>query len=196
MVQAILNCLKDIPNEWATIIIASLPVAELRGAIPVALSMGFSPGKAFVLSVIGNSFPIIPVLFLLEPVSNALMRFKPWKRFFDWFFERTRQKGELIQKYEALGLVLFVAIPLPMTGMWSGCIAASLFRIKFRYAFPAILLGVVIAGIIVTAVCLFGQGIWFMSGQILGEYAKPVVLIFIVSALVFIAWKLTARKRK
>ncbi len=193
MVQAILNYLKDIPKEWATIIIAALPVAELRVSIPFAWSMG--PVKAFILSVIGNSLPIIPVLFLLEPVSNALMRFKPWKRFFDWFFEKTRQKGELIQKYEALGLLLFVAIPLPMTGMWSGCIAASLFRIKFRYAFPAIFLGVVVAGIIVTAVCLFGQGIWSMSGQILGEYAKPVVLIFIVSTLVFIAWKLTARKK-
>ncbi len=136
MVQAILDCLKGIPKEWATIIIAALPIAELRGSIPVALSLGITPVKAFILSVIGNSLPIIPVLFLLEPVSNALMRFKPWKRFFDWFFEKTRQKGELIQKYEALGLLLFVAVPLPMTGAWSGCIAASLFRIKFSTHFP------------------------------------------------------------
>lgn len=196
MVQAILNCLKDIPKEWATIIIAALPIAELRGSIPVALSMGITPVKAFILSVIGNSLPIIPVLILLEPVSNALMRFKPWKRFFDWFFAKTRQKGELIQKYEALGLLLFVAVPLPMTGAWSGCIAASLFRIKFRYAFPAIFLGVVVAGIIVTAVCLFGQGIWAIAGQILGKYAQPAGIFFVVLVLIFIAWKLTARKQK
>ncbi len=160
MLQTILASLKGMPKEWVTVIIAGLPVAELRGSIPVALAMGFSPAKALILSIIGNSIPIIPVLFLLEPVSNALMKFKPCKRFFDWSFERTKAKGELIQKYEALGLMLFVAVPLPMTGAWSGCIAASLFRIKFRYAFPAIFLGVIIAGIIVTAVCLFGHGVW------------------------------------
>jgi len=160
MTETILRLLKDIPKEWAAIIIAGLPIVELRGSIPAALAMGITPMKAFILSIIGNSLPIIPTLLLLEPVSNALMRFKPWKRFFDWLFERTREKGELIQKYEAIGLMLFVAVPLPMTGAWSGCIAASLFRIKFRYAFPAIFLGVVIAGVIVSAVCLFGKGAW------------------------------------
>lgn len=157
MLQTILGLLKGVPREWVTIIIASLPVTELRGSIPMALGMGLSPAKAFLLSIIGNSLPIIPVLFLLEPVSNSLMRFGPWKRFFTWLFERTRKKGDLIQRYEALGLMLFVAVPLPMTGAWSGCVAASLFRIKFRYAFPAIFLGVVIAGLIVMAVCLFGM---------------------------------------
>ncbi len=158
MTEAIVNTLKGIPKEWITIIIAAMPVSELRGSIPVALMMGIDPMKAFFLSVLGNSLPIIPVLFLLEPVSNALMRFKPWKKFFDWLFERTKSKGDLIQKYEAIGLMLFVAVPLPMTGAWSGCIAASLFRVKFRYALPAIFLGVVLAGLIVTSVCLFSKG--------------------------------------
>lgn len=150
--------LKGIPGEWATIILAILPISELRGSIPVALALGLSPARAFVLSIIGNIIPIIPVLLLLEPVSNRLRKFRLWRRFFDWIFERTRQKADLIQKYEALGLMLFVAVPLPMTGAWSGCIAASLFKIKFRYAFPAILLGVLGAGVIVMAVCLFGKG--------------------------------------
>lgn len=158
MIEIIVNALKGIPKEWVTVIVAMLPIAELRGSIPVALMMGIEPAKAFFLSILGNSIPIIPVLLLLEPVSNALMRFKPWKSFFDWLFERTKTKGDLIQKYEAIGLMLFVAVPLPMTGAWSGCIAASLFRIKFRYAFPAIFLGVVLAGIIVMSVCLFGKG--------------------------------------
>jgi uncharacterized membrane protein len=158
MTEAVVNVLKGIPKEWVTIIIAALPISELRGSIPVALVMGIEPVKALFLSILGNSIPIIPVLFLLEPVSNALMRFKPWKRFFDWLFERTKSKGDLIQKYEAIGLMLFVAVPLPMTGAWSGCIAASLFRIKFRYALPAIFSGVVLAGLIVMSVCLFGKG--------------------------------------
>lgn len=160
MLETAVTALKGISKEWITVIIAGLPIAELRGAIPVALAFGFSPAKAFWLSMLGNSIIIIPALLLLEPVSNSLMRFKPWKRFFDWLFERTKAKADLIQKYEAIGLMLFVAVPLPMTGAWSGCIAASLFRIKFRYAFPAIFLGVAEAGIIVLSVCLFGKGAW------------------------------------
>jgi len=158
MIEGIIGMFKGVPKEWVTIFIAMLPIAELRGSIPAALVMGLSPAKAFFLSILGNSIPIIPVLFLLEPISNALMKFKPWKRFFDWLFERARSKGDLIQKYEAIGLMLFVAVPLPMTGAWSGCIAASIFRIKFRYAFPAIFLGVVLAGLIVLGVCIFGKG--------------------------------------
>ncbi|MDP2913450.1 MAG: small multi-drug export protein [Candidatus Omnitrophota bacterium] len=157
MISAITNALQGISKEWVTIIIAALPVAELRGAIPVGLMMGLSPAKSFFLSVLGNSIPIIPVLFLLEPVSNRLRRFKLWRAFFDWLFKMTMKKGDIIQKYEALGLMIFVAVPLPMTGAWSGCIAASLFKIKFRYAFPAILLGVAIAGLIVLAVCMISK---------------------------------------
>ncbi len=158
MIEALIDSLKGIPKEYLTMIIAALPISELRGSIPAALAMGFSPTKAFLFSVLGNSIPIIPVLILLEPVSNRLRRFRAWRGFFDWLFEETRKKGDLIQRYEALGLMLFVAIPLPMTGAWSGCVAASLFKIKFRYAFPAIFLGVVGAGLIVIAVCLFGKG--------------------------------------
>lgn len=158
MIHGILEMFNGMPKEWVTILIAMLPIAELRGSIPAALIMGLSPAKAFFLSILGNSIPIIPTLLLLEPVSNALMKFRPWKRFFDWIFASARSKGDLIQKYEAIGLMLFVAVPLPMTGAWSGCIAASLFRIKFRYALPAIFLGVVGAGLIVLGVCLFGKG--------------------------------------
>jgi uncharacterized membrane protein len=120
--------------------------------------MGMAPMKAFFISILGNSAIIIPVLFLLEPVSTRLRRFKIWRAFFDWLFERTKAKGDIIQRYEAIGLMLFVAVPLPMTGAWSGCIAASLFKIKFRYAFPAIFLGVLEAGVIVLLICLFGKG--------------------------------------
>jgi uncharacterized membrane protein len=156
MLHSILVALKGLPKEAVTLIVAALPLAELRGSIPLALAMKMSPLSAFVWSIIGNSLVIPPTLLLLEPVSTRLRRFKLWKRFFDWLFERTREKGDIVQKYESLGLMIFVAIPLPLTGAWSGCVAASLFKIKFRYAFTAIFLGVVIAGIVVMATCLFG----------------------------------------
>lgn len=158
MLESLVHFCKGFPKEAVVLIISAFPLTELRGGIPVALMMGLSPLKAFWLSILGNSLIIAPTLFLLEPVSKGLMRFRSWKRFFDWLFEKTKAKGDLIQKYEAIGLMLFVAVPLPMTGAWSGCIAASLFRIKFRYAFPAIFLGVLGAAFIVMAVCLFGKG--------------------------------------
>jgi len=71
-------------------------------------------------------------------------------KFFDWWFTRTKKRSKIIEEYGTLGLILFVAIPLPMTGAWSGCVASYLLGMRLRYAFPAIALGVIIAGIVVT----------------------------------------------
>jgi uncharacterized membrane protein len=160
MINIIINWLKDVPKEYIVMLVGALPISELRGAIPLALSFGMPLREAFWLSVLGNSIPVAPALFLLEPVSNRLRRFKIWSRFFDWIFERTKKKADTVQKYEALGLAIFVAIPLPMTGAWSGVVAASLFKIRFRYAFIAILAGVIGAGLIVSALCGLGIISW------------------------------------
>jgi len=151
-----------LPKEISVILLGMLPIFELRGALPLGFYLGLPLAKNFMLSVLGNMLPIIPLMFLLNPVSDRLRRIPLWKRFFDWLFERTKKKADVIQKYEALGLAIFVAIPLPMTGAWSGAIAASLFKIRFRYAFPAIFLGVVGAAIIVTILCLLGKLTWGM----------------------------------
>lgn len=157
MIEKIIALLNGLPKEVITVIIAALPVVELRLAIPVAYwALKLSWPKTLALAYIGNMLPVIPLLVLLEPVSERLRRFHIWRRFFDWLFERTKRKAEIVQRYEALGLILFVAIPLPVTGAWTGCVAASLFKIKFRYAFSAILIGVIIAGIVVTALTLMG----------------------------------------
>ena len=141
-------------------IVAALPIAELRGSIPLALSFGMPITKAFWLSILGNMSFVVPALFLLEPVSNYLSRFSIFKRFFDWQFSRTRRKAQAIQKYEALALIFFVAIPLPMTGAWTGVFAASLFKVKFRYALCAIFIGVIIAGTIVSVLSTLGITSW------------------------------------
>ena len=110
------------PNEIITLLIAMLPIAELRGAIPWALAAppfggGLAWQTAYFYAVLGNFIPIIPILLLIEPVSNWLRRYKVFNRFFDWLFARTRRRAQKnIERYEALGLTLFVAIPLPVTG--------------------------------------------------------------------------------
>jgi uncharacterized membrane protein len=160
MTQIILEWLKNIPKEYAVLIMGALPISELRGAIPLGLYYGFPLAKAFWLSVLGNISFVAPALFVFEPVSQKLRKFKIWARFFDWVFERTKKNSDAIQKYEALGLAIFVAIPLPMTGAWSGVVAASLFKIRFRYAFIAITCGVICAGIIVALLCALGLIGW------------------------------------
>ena len=160
MLNLVLGWLKGIPKDYLVMIVGALPIAELRGAIPLALSLGMPLPKAFILSVIGNISFIIPALFLFEPVSGFLRKFKIWSGFFDWAFENTKRKADVIQKYEALGLAIFVAIPLPMTGAWSGVIAATLFKIRFRYAFIAITAGVISAGLIVATLCALGMMSW------------------------------------
>jgi len=160
MLNIILQYLNQLPKDYVVIIVGALPISELRGAIPLALSFGMPIARAFWLSVLGNCLFVAPALFLFEPVTRSLRKFKIWSRFFDWVFERTKKNSDAIQKYEALGLAIFVAIPLPMTGAWSGVIAASLFKIRFRYAFLAIIAGVVCAGLIVSALCAFGMLGW------------------------------------
>lgn len=139
------------PSGIIVFIISVLPISELRIAIPVGiLKLNLPVVQTYLIAVLGNMAPVIPLLFLFEPVSNKLRKFKLWAGFFEWFFLYTRRKAKVVERFEALGLMLFVAVPLPMTGAWSGCIAAAIFKIPFRLAFPAIFLGVIIAGIIVT----------------------------------------------
>ncbi|RKY31121.1 MAG: ligand-binding protein SH3, partial [Candidatus Omnitrophota bacterium] len=102
----ILGWLEGIPKEIAVMIIGALPVFELRGALPLALYWEIPMCKAFWLAVLGNLIPVAPLLLLLEPVSRRLRKFKLWSRFFDWLFERTRKKADVVQKYEALGLAM------------------------------------------------------------------------------------------
>jgi uncharacterized membrane protein len=144
--------------EAVTVIIAALPIIELRGSIPWALTLGdLTWGRAYVLSVIGNLLPVVPLLLYLGPVSGFLRRrFGFMDRFFEWLFARTRRKSHVMEKYGAFGLVTFVAVPLPITGAWTGSAAAFVFGIPFRKAFPLIALGVCIAGVVVTAAVMGG----------------------------------------
>ncbi|MEW5803260.1 MAG: small multi-drug export protein [bacterium] len=154
MLQYLLNLLRGMRPEPLVLLVAMLPIAELRGAIPLAISLKVPAARAFTLAVTGNLIPILPVLFFLEPTSNYLKRFSIFDTFFNWLFQRTRNRSKIIEKMELLGLALFVAVPLPFTGAWSGAVAAFLFRFRKRDAFLAIILGVLIAGVVVTLTCL------------------------------------------
>jgi uncharacterized membrane protein len=140
-------------KEFLTILIASSPFAELRGAIPTAvLIWGFPISKAFILSIIGNFLPVIPLLlfwnFLAEKLSD---RFYYFNRLFAWLSDRTiKHHSYRFDKWESLALLLFVAIPFPLTGAWSGTLAAFIFGIPIKRASIMILIGILISGTIVS----------------------------------------------
>ena len=157
-----MSIISNYSQELLTLAFAATPVFELRGALPVALTVyGMSIPKAYILSVVGNMLPILPILLLLEPISNFLRKhFKVFERFFTWLFARTRTKFVAShEKYGALALIIFIAIPLPATGAWTGAIAAWLFGIKPLRAFLYALAGVAIAGVIVTILTLGVSGV-------------------------------------
>lgn len=153
----LLTALHGIPAEVATMIIAALPITELRGAIPVAISYYHLPVISAVFwSVIGNMLPVYIILISLESVSKWLRSISPaMDRFFTKLFERTRLKlHSQVEKYGIWALAIFVAIPLPATGAWSGALAAFVFGLPKKQAFWAIFAGVVVAAVIVTILTL------------------------------------------
>ncbi len=140
-----------IPPWLVVFLFAMTPVFELRGAIPLKLIFDMPLWQVYALSVAGNIVPAFFLLLWLDPVSSWLMgRSSMAERFFKWLFARTRRRSKSVERYGAVGLSLFVAIPLPVTGAWTGCIAAFLFGIRFKYALPAVIAGVMIAGVVVS----------------------------------------------
>ena len=183
----ILDFFGDLPHWLSTVLIAMLPIFELRGSLPVALGSFEMPlWKAYILSVIGNMIPVPFILLLLKTVVKIGERFKPLKRILDYFFERTRRKtGPKIKRYEALALVFFVAIPLPVTGAWTGALAAWLFDIEFKKAICYIFLGVLIAGVVVSAV-------WYGARELLRTSVWAFAATVVVLLLLYLGYRYIA----
>ena len=140
------------------LLLGALPVTELRASIPVGILV-LKQGviDTFFFSVLGNILPIAPIYFLLNPVSKRLSNTKCMRNFFEWLFKRAKAHADIVERYEAIGLMLFVAVPLPGTGAWTGAIVASILRMRFLPAFLAVSSGVVIAAVIVTILTLIGR---------------------------------------
>jgi uncharacterized membrane protein len=129
---------------------SAVPFTELRLTIPLAIALGIEPLKAFFLACTGNFLPIIPLLLLLEPMTKIIAKIPILDKILNSIITRTRSKGEQVEKYGALGLLLFVAVPLPGTGVYSAAILAFLFGIRFWYSFISLTLGMLVAGVVVT----------------------------------------------
>lgn len=138
--------------EIVVLLTAALPIIELRGAIPIGISLGLSPVNAAVISFIGSMLPVPVLLFGIRPVFTLLRRSRFCGDIVNRLISRSLSKSGKIQRYGALALVFFVAVPLPGTGIWTGTLIAALLDMRFKWAFPAILAGNMMAALAITGI--------------------------------------------
>ena len=141
----------NVSSEVKVFLIAMIPIFELRGAIPIGMLKYELPlWKVIPIALAGNMFPIFFILLFFDFVTKIFFKVPFLKKLLEAIFARTRKKTDVIQKYEEIGLMLFVAIPLPITGAWTGSLAAYLFGLKFWKSILFIFFGVCIAAVVVT----------------------------------------------
>ncbi len=138
--------------EFYTFLISMVPVIELRGAIPVGQALGLSFWECFMISVIGNMLPVPVILLFVRYVLNWMKGVKYLDKIANWVLNKADKHSGKVTKYATWGLFLFVAIPLPGTGAWTGSLIAALLDMRMKKALPSIFAGVVVAGLIVSGI--------------------------------------------
>ena len=160
MKDAIVQFVADIPHELATVFLSMIPVAELRFAIPWAiLKYDMHPASAFIFACIGNMLPVPFIILFARKIFEWLKQFRFLRSLVIKLENRGLSKQETVKKYKFWGLFIFVAVPLPGTGAWTGALIAALMNMRLKDALPSIALGVATAGTIVTFLSLLVPGI-------------------------------------
>ncbi|MFA5576188.1 MAG: small multi-drug export protein [Tissierellaceae bacterium] len=149
MSNIIAAILDFISIELTVILTAALPVIELRGAIPIGISLGLGPIHSFALSFMGSMIPVPFILLLVRPIFRFLRNSRFLGKPVNNLISKSMRKSRQIQRYKYLGLFIFVALPIPGTGVWTGSIIAAFMDMRLKWALPAIFLGNLLAGIIV-----------------------------------------------
>ncbi len=153
MVETLVGFFEGFPPELAVFIISMLPIVELRGGILAAALLKVDFLVAFPICILGNLLPMPIVLLFLDKIFDFLSRFKIFKKLLDWINRKAEKNSEKAKKWKFWGLTIFVGIPLPGTGAWTGALAANTIKMRFKKSFPAIVLGVLMAGTIMSILC-------------------------------------------
>ena len=143
----------DLGAYFVTLIVSMIPVIELRGAIPLGVGLGLSHFDAMWVSVVGNMLPVPFIILFIRPIFKWMTK-KSEKlgRLVERLEAKAEGKWEQVHKYQFFGLAIFVGIPLPGTGAWTGALIAAVMGMRLRSALPSILLGVLMAGFLVTGI--------------------------------------------
>ena len=152
MIQAIEEFfLETVGREWCVFFCSMLPVIELRGAIPLGAGFGLPMWQSFLIAVVGNLLPVPFILLLMNWLLRVMKKIKGLCKIAVWLEEKAEKNRDKVYKYAFWGLALFVAIPLPGTGAWTGSLVAAVTRMNFWRAMLAVVIGVLVAGVIMSA---------------------------------------------
>ena len=152
LVNFFIELFNGINKDIVVFIISMMPILELRGGLLAASILNISLIKGLIICIIGNVLPIPFVLWLIEYFFNLLEKFKPTKKIVKWLKNKAMKKSDSIKKYGYVGLILFVGIPLPGTGAWTGSLLAVLLNLDKKKSFICILAGVFLASVIMTII--------------------------------------------
>lgn len=145
-----------------TLFVSMVPVIELRGAIPIATGMGLSPAIAIPLAIIGNLLPVPFIIIFIKKIFAWMRKVSPkLNRVVDRMEAKAEKNKARVLKYAFWGLAVFVAVPLPGTGAWTGALVAAMLDMPLKKAFPSIVIGVLSAGIIISFVSYGAAAIFF-----------------------------------
>ena len=156
MREAILGALSGLHPLVKVAIVSALPIFEVRGGIPLGIHWGLSLVEILPIAIIANVLIVIPILLWFNPVADWLMKRGILTGLVRRLIARARSKKPMVDRYGVFAVTLFVAIPLPVTGAWTGALVASVFEMDFWRALACMFLGVLIASAIVTALSLAG----------------------------------------
>lgn len=158
----IVNAFGGVLSEEALVFVISMcPILELRGGLVAAALFGIEMWKAIAICVIGNIIPVPFILLLITRIFDWMKQTKAFRPMVEKLENKAMSKKDQIEKYEFWGLMLFVGIPLPGTGAWTGSLIAALLGMRFKKAFPAVILGILMATIIMTTLSYLIPGLFF-----------------------------------
>lgn len=166
LLEATVEALRGIRPEYAVFLISALPVFEIRGGILAGAYFELPLGQVLLWGFLGNISSVTPILLFLEPLSKWLYGNQLADRLFHWLFARARRKAEQVNRWGPLGLVLFTAIPLPVSGAWTATLISIVLGIHRGRAIASIYAGIIIAGLVVSALTFGGiAGVKALLGQ-------------------------------
>ena len=145
-----------------TFLISMIPVVELRGAVPIGYGKGLNIWVAVAVSIIGNLIPVPFIIIFIRRIFALLRKMSPkFNGLVNRLEKRAESKSDVVKKYSFWGLFILVAIPLPGTGAWTGALVAAMLDMRLKRAMPAIVLGVIAAGIVVAFITCGADALFF-----------------------------------
>ncbi len=146
-------------KEFIIMFLSAFPIMEVRGGMIVASLLGMNPYTSLILCIIGNLIPIPFLIFLLQPIFRWMRKWKAFEKIVTYLEKKAYKRKDKVEQYQFWGILLLVAIPLPGTGAWTGCLVASVFDVPKKISILACSLGVISASFIM----------WVISFGILGS---------------------------